>query len=236
MLANYCFAPHPDNPHLLAAETYNEWNRLGYEATQAYKHLQEWIEQQSSKDTPLLFIDRAIQAFFKPRKLGYENTSTLQALIETAQYYWQLGYRLDLKDAVILENFIKLIRQGTVTANPYAPNLPQDSVVLATIVQYRMARRSHRWQFWLDASSDLWLQGGAASLFGAPLFLKGWNGTLWTIENQRDADMQRLQRLLRDLLDRTGDRLYLCHSELSTNGQLQNGVLIPLIEISTTDN
>ncbi|MEI6064853.1 MAG: hypothetical protein WCQ26_09695 [Pseudanabaena sp. ELA748] len=234
MLANYCFVPHPEHPHLLAAETYNQWNRLGYEATQAYKHLQEWIEQQSSSDTPLLFIDRAIQAFFKPRKLGYENTATLQALIETAQYYWQLGYRLDLKDAVILENFIKLIRQGTVTANPYAPNLPEDSVVLATIVQYRMARRSHRWQFWLDASSDLWGQGGAASLFAAPLFLKNWNGEEWTIENQRDADTQRLQRLLRDLLDRTGDRLYLCHSELSTNGQLQNGVLLPLIEISNT--
>jgi hypothetical protein len=234
MLADYCFARHPENPQLLEAETYNQWNRLGYEATQAYEKLRQWIEQQSSKDAPLLFIDRAIQVFFKPRKLSYEHTSILQSLIETAQYYWQLGYRLDLEDAVILENFIQLIRQGTITANPYAPNLPEDSVVLATIIQYRMARRSHRWQFWLDASSDLWLQGGAAALFGAPLFLKSWNGERWTIENQRDADMQRLQKLLRDLLDRTGERLYLCHSELSTNGQLQNGVLIPLIEISTT--
>ncbi len=234
MLADYCFAPHPDKPQLLAKETYNQWNRLGYEATQAYEKLQQWIEKQSPKDAPLLFIDRAIQNFFKPRKLSYENTATLQALIETAQYYWQLGYRLDREEPVILENFIQLIRQGTVTANPYSPNPPQDSVILATIFQYRMARLDHRWQFWLDASSDLWLQGGAASLFGAPMFLKSWNGGLWTVENQRDADMQRLQKLLRDLLDRTGDRLYLCHSELSTNGQLQNGVLLPLIEVSTT--
>jgi len=232
ILADYCFVPHPEKPNLLNAETYSQWNRLGYAATQAYQHLQKWIEQQSPTDTPLLFIDRAIQAFFKPRKLNYENTATLQALIETAQYYWQLGYRLDWESSIILERFIQLIRQNAVTANPYAPDLPEDSIVLATIVQYRMARRSHRWQFWLDASSDLWLQGGAASLFGAPLFLKNWNGDRWTIENQRDADMQRLQRLLRDLLDRTGDRLYLCHSELSTNGQLQNGVLLPLIEIS----
>ncbi|MCY7334528.1 MAG: hypothetical protein LH649_18135 [Pseudanabaena sp. CAN_BIN31] len=236
MLADYCFAPHPDKPQLLAAETYNQWNRLGYEATQAYEKLRQWIEQQSPKIAPLLFIDRAIQNFFKPRKLSYENTATLQALIETAQYYWQLWYRLNRnrEDSVIAEKFIQLIRQGNVTANPYSPNPPQDSVILATIFQYRMARLSHRWQFWLDASSDLWLQGGAASLFGAPMFLKNWNGELWTIENQRDADMQRLQKLLRDLLDRTGDRLYLCHSELSTNGQLQNGVLIPLIEVSTT--
>jgi hypothetical protein len=145
-----------------------------------------------------------------------------------------LGYRLDREDPLILKSFIELIRQGTVTANPYAPNAPQDGVVLATIFQYRMARLSHRWQFWLDASSDLWLQGGAAALFGAPLFLKGWDGSIWTVEHQNDANMQRLQKLIRDLLDRTGDRLYLCHSELSTNGQIQNGILQPLIEISST--
>jgi len=235
MLADYCFAPDLESPQLLAAETYNQWNRLGYEATQAYEQLRQWIEQQSPKDTPLLLIDRAIQAFFKPRKLSYEHTATLQSLIETAQYYWQLGYRLDLEDPIILENFIQLIRQGTVTANPYAPEATQDGVVLATIFQYRMARLSHRWQFWLDASSDLWLQGGAASLFGAPLFLKGWNNEPLTVEHQNEADMQRLQKLLRDLLDRTGDRLFLCHSELSTNGQIQNGVLIPFIEVSNTN-
>ncbi|MBD2187548.1 hypothetical protein [Pseudanabaena mucicola] len=238
MLADYCFVRHPENPQLLEAETYNQWNRLGYEATQAYEQLRQWLKDQSPKDAPLLCIDRAIQHFFKPRKLSYEHTSTLQSLIETAQHYWQLGYRLDphleRDESMILENFIQLIRQGTVAANPYAPNLPEDSVVLATIFQYRMARLSHRWQFWLDASSELWLQGGSAALFAAPLFLKNWHGGLWTIENQRDVDMQRLQRLLRDLLDRTQEQIYLCHSELNTNGQLQNGVLLPLIEISAT--
>ena len=234
ILADYCFVPHPENPHLLAAETYNQWNRLGYEATQSYEKLRHWIEQQTAKDAPLLIVDRAIQTFLKPRKLSYEHTSTLQSLIETAQYYWQLGYRLDQEKSVILENFIQLIRKGTVAANPYSPNLPEDSVVLATIFQYRMARLSHRWLFWLDAISELWLQGGSASLFAAPLFLKGSHGEKWAVEDQRDADMQRLQKLLRDLLARTDERVSLCHSELSTNGQIQNGVLLPLIEISTS--
>lgn len=231
ILADYCFAPHPDKPQLLPTETYNQWNRLGYEANQAYENLRQWIEQQSPTLAPLLFLDRAISNFFRPRKLSYEHTSVLQALIETAQYYWQLNLRLDREDAAILADFIQLIRQGTITSNPYPPNSPQNSVVLATIFQYRMSRLFHPWQFWLDASSELWLQGGAASLFASPLFLKGWNGEKWTAEAQNQADMQRLQRLLRDLLARTGDRLYLCHSELSTNGQIQNGVLLPLIEI-----
>ena len=233
LLADHCFVPHPEHPHLLAAETYSQWNRLGYAATQSYEQIREWIEKQSSRDNPLLFIDRAIQAFFQSRKLAYEYTVTLRELSETAQYYWQLCYRLDQKDPIILERFIQLIRQGTVTANPYYSMPPEDSVVLATIFQYRMARFTHRWQFWLDASSDLWLQGGSASLYGAPLFLKNWNGELWTTEQENTANLQRLQRLIGDLLDRTGDRLYLCHSELSTNGQLQNGILLPLIEVAS---
>ena len=232
MLADHCFAPHPEMPQLLPADTFAQWNRLGYRATKAYEQLRQWRSEQSPQQTtPLLFLDRAIQKFFKPRKLNYEQTATLQKLIETAQHHWQLGQRLGDQEPVILEKFIQLIRQGIATADPYAPNLPDDGIVLATIFQYRSARRSHRWQFWLDASSELWLQGGAAALFAAPIFLKGWHGEQWTMTDQQNTDMQRLQRLIADLLDRAGDRLYLCHSEFSTNGQTQNGILLPLIEV-----
>jgi hypothetical protein len=232
MLADSCFAPHPEMPQLLAADTFAQWNRLGYRATKAYEQLRQWRSEQSPQQTtPLLFLDRAIQKFFKPRKLNYEQTATLQKLIETAQHHWQLGQRLGDQEPVILEKFIQLIRQGIATADPYAPNLPDDGIILATIFQYRSARRSHRWQFWLDASSELWLQGGAAALFAAPIFLKGWHGEQWTMTDQQNTDMQRLQRLIADLLDRAGDRLYLCHSEFSTNGQTQNGILLPLIEV-----
>ncbi|MDX2256896.1 MAG: hypothetical protein NW214_15395 [Pseudanabaenaceae cyanobacterium bins.39] len=233
MLADYCFAPHPDHPKLLPSDTYPQWPRLGYLVTKTYENLLDWLSQQSLKDAPLLFIDRAIQAFFKPRKLNYENIATLQSLIETAQYHWQLGYRLNHQEPVILQEFIEFIRRGVVTANPYPTNLPEDSVTLATIYQYRMARRSHRWQFWLDASSELWLQGGRAALFASPLFLKSWQQQPWTLEDQNELDLSRLRRLIADLLDRTSDRLYLCHSEFSTDGLTQNGILLPLLDFAT---
>jgi hypothetical protein len=236
LLADRCFLPHPIHPQLLPSDTYGEWNRFGYEASLEYKQLCEWIERQSKKDAPLLLLDRAIQQFLHPQNLTYDRLSTLQELIETAQYYWQIGLRLQWQDQKILEGFIQLIRQGTVTANPFAPKAPTDSVVLATIYQYRMARFSHRWQFWLDAGSALWTQGGAAALFGAPLFLHDWSGKVWTIQDQEAADRQRLQRLLRDLSDRALERVYLCYSELGTNGQLQNGPLQVLTDIATTLN
>ncbi|CAN1209981.1 hypothetical protein TUMEXPCC7403_07270 [Tumidithrix helvetica PCC 7403] len=233
LLADRCFLPHPIQPQLLPSDTFSEWNRFGYEATQAYEQIRQWIERQPHNLAPLLLLDRAIQQFLQPRNLSYDRLSTLQELIETAQYYWEIGLRLQWQDRKILEGFIQLIRQGTVTANPFAPNAPNDSVVLATIYQYRMARLSHRWQFWLDAGSSLWTQGGAAALFGAPLFLHDWSGEVWTIQDREAADRERLKRLLRDLCDRATERIYLCYSELSTNGQIQTGPLQVLADIAT---
>lgn len=43
-------------------------------------------------------------------------------------------------------------------------------------------------------------------------------------------DDHRLTRILTDLLGRTGDRIYLCHSDLSIDGREQNGPLQPLAE------
>ncbi len=135
-----------------------------------------------------------------------------------------------------IAQFILLLRRGTVTANPYpvsrfAP-APTGAVTLATIFQYRASRRFHRWHFWLDAGSSLWLSGGAATLFGANLFLKEWSGRPWMEEDKINADEQRLQRILRDLLGRVGDRVYLCHSDLAVNGTEQAGPLLTLVHAS----
>jgi len=44
---------------------------------------------------------------------------------------------------------------------------------------------------------------------------------------------ERLVRTLKDLLGRTGERIYLCHSELGISGQEQVGPLLALINTLT---
>ncbi|MER3589997.1 MAG: hypothetical protein C4322_21130, partial [Mastigocladus sp. ERB_26_1] len=131
-----------------------------------------------------------------------------------------------------IAEFVQLLQRGTITANPY-PMRPMGAaakaVTLATIFQYRSSRRSHRWHFWLDASSPLWAKGGAATLFGAPLFLRERLGEPWTAEDEQLAEEQRLRRILADLLSRVSQRVYLCHSDLAVNGQEQLGPLLPLV-------
>ncbi|PSB28166.1 hypothetical protein [Stenomitos frigidus] len=244
LLADYCFVPHPDRPRLLPATTFPRWDRLGYQASNAYQAIVQWIEaQQGQLEQRLIpnavsLLDRAIQHFlFGGGSLPFEQLSALRQLIEAAQHYWEVDGRLrrsqrfDAPAYMTVSRFIQLLQSGTVTANPYpvrpiGPN--SNAVLLANVFQYRSSRRAHRWQFWMDAGSPRWLSG-VDSLFGAPLFLQGWSGRAWTAADMMDANERRLRRILLDLLGRTEERVYLCHSDLATNGQEQTGVLLSLV-------
>ena len=258
LIADYCFQPHPDNPNLLTVDTFERWDRLGYAATTAYGKILKWLEQERSNyekrliPTPVSFLYSAIEYFMSDVGYSnYEQLATLRQLLETAQHYWEIDTRLNQyafsknlvddrgreglekqdKTQTIAE-FITLLRQGTVTASPY-PIRPigplANAVTLATIFQYRSLRHSHRWHFWLDAGSPLWVKGGAATLYGSMFFLQDRFAQPWSAEDETLAEDERLQRIIDDLLARVSDKIYLCHSELAVNGQEQLGSLLPLV-------
>jgi hypothetical protein len=252
LLADACFAPHPDSPALLPSRTFPRWDRLGYQASATYEQLLAWLTQQQTQlaqhliSSPVILLDRAIQRFFLGGShLPSDQLTSLRSLMETAQHYWTVEARLrqtgwsELHPSSPVQRFIQLLRNGTVTADPY-PVRPigtaANAVTLATLFQYRSSRRSHAWQFWFDAGSPNWLMGGEA-LFAAPLFLRAFladglplpPGKTWTLEDQQDMNEQRLQRQLLDLMGRVSDRIVLCHSDLSTQGQEQLGSLLTLV-------
>lgn len=227
LIADRCFIPSLSQPQLLDLDVFQDWQRLGYQATQAYVQFRSWINQ--SHTSPLVTLEQAINRFLLPTNPSYAMLRTLSELLETAQHYWQLGDRLGWSLPETLERFIRLIWEGTVTANPYAPNFPTNAVTVATIYQYRMARTKHKWQFWLDAGSSLWLEAGASSLAGASLFKRDWQGEKLDQQMMQIQNSQRLQHLAKDLIRRAGERVYLCFSELGIDGEQQEGVLLSLL-------
>lgn len=247
LIVDHCFEPHPDSPRLLPLTTFPRWDRLGYQGATTYQAIVQWLESQILQQeqrlipSPVSLLDRAIQRFlWNGSYLPYDQLAALRELLETAQHYWEVDTRLRQSQQLELSlhetvgHFIQLLRSGTITANPY-PVRPlgavHQTVTLATVFQYRSSRRTHRWQFWLDAGSPRWLSGVDA-LLGAPLFLQDWSGQPWTAEDAMNANEQRLRRILLDLLGRTTERIYLCHSDLATNGQEQTGPLLSFVNAS----
>jgi hypothetical protein len=246
LLADYCFAPHPDRPRLLPPTTFPRWDRLGYQASEAYQGIAQWLTKQQEQleqrliPNPVTLCDRAIQHFLlQGGTLPYNQLAAIRQFLEVAQQYWGVQQRLwqqrgEVPPSIVVSRFIQLLRTGAITANPY-PVRPLgaegNAVTLATVFQYRSNRGAHRWQFWLDAASSRWLSGVDA-LFAAPLFLQDWSGQMWTGADALAANEQRLRRIILDLLARAEERVYLCHSELATNGQEQTGILLPLVNVA----
>ena len=221
---------------------------MGHQAVSAYQKITAWIEehkqrqQQQSFLTPTILLSEAIAYFLTSSSLTSDRLAILRELMETAQHFWEVDRRLRANEpsfqtqTATVAQFIQLLRRGTITANPrplrqFSPQ--PDAITLATVFQYRSLRSSHRWQFWLDASSPLWSQGGAATLFAAPLFLRQWNGKTWMPENEYEQDRERLERILRDVMARATDKIFLCHSDLGVNGTEQAGALLPLVHAAT---
>ncbi|NCJ07913.1 recombinase family protein [Synechococcales cyanobacterium C] len=241
LLADHCFRPHPEHPELLPITAFPRWDRLGYGVATAYDKLRDWVTQQRSALTPASYLtlspvfvlDRAIQHFCAPVWLSDDQLAALRELIETAQHFWVVQDRLgstNLGESV--GQLIQLLRQGTLTANPFplqSSSTPHPAVMIATTFQYRTARLNHRWHFWLDVGSPLWQGGGAVELWGAPLLMQQ-AGQPQTASLILERDQAQLQRLIHDLLRRVQERAYLCHSTLSVGGQEQVGPLLPLLD------
>ena len=248
LIADRCYIVDAKNPRLASVEIFSRWDRLGHQAVSAYQKITAWIEehkqrqQQQSFLTPTILLSEAIAYFLTSSSLTSDRLAILRELMETAQHFWEVDRRLRANEpsfqtqTATVAQFIQLLRRGTITANPrplrqFSPQ--PDAITLATVFQYRSLRSSHRWQFWLDASSPLWSQGGAATLFAAPLFLRQWNGKTWMPENEYEQDRERLERILRDVMARATDKIFLCHSDLGVNGTEQAGALLPLVHAAT---
>jgi hypothetical protein len=246
LLADYCYHFDLELPRLAPVETFKRWDRLGYRAVQAYNYICQWIEKikaeylQQAVVSPIIIIDCAIKEFFgEGSQLDYTYLSNLRELRETAQHFWEVEARLAENETIssqpteAIAEFIKLLRRGTISANPYPVKIfdlsqKQDAVMLANVFQYRSLRHHHRWQFWLDTGSHLWGKRGASELFAAPLFLREYREETRSL-TEIQSEEALLQRIIADLLARATEKVYLCHSELGINGAEETGPLSILV-------
>lgn len=167
------------------------------------------------------------------RPLRIDHLTTRRQLMETAQHYWDVDTHLRKAELHrtanqdVLATFIEMLQRGTITANALTTGSQsgRPTLILANTFQYLNARLSHPWQFWLDAGSQLWQYSGAIALWSSSRFL---HQVMPEEATQRLE--QRFQNTLLDVLGRAESRIYLCHSELTVNGQFQTGPLMPWIE------
>ena len=130
LIADYCYHVDAEHPYLAAAETFNRWDRLGHQATAAYKAIADWVQTAKSKQqnqiyTPTILLSEAAKYFLNNGVgLTSDKLAVLRELIETAQHFWEVDRRIRQNEprfqtqAATVAQFITLLRRGTITANP----------------------------------------------------------------------------------------------------------------------
>ncbi|WP_017324235.1 hypothetical protein [Synechococcus sp. PCC 7336] len=239
LLSDSCFVPQRDRPSLLPSSNDPRRDRLGARASNAYDSLAQWVtrEQRSELRSLPEFLEGAMRQFWLEQNLTLTQVTAYRALLDAAQRYEAVAQRLGQAQPSLAQSFYELLAAGTVTAKPNLADLDRRGLVLGTIYQYRMTRQSHRWQFWLDAGSSLW--NSAYSSFGSfqiknpYLFLQDWSGEVWSPDRTQVVLDEQLRRTLSDLLHRCGDRVILCHSDLSIAGGELTGPLLPIVDRAT---
>ena len=251
LLADYCYYPDLKSPTLLAVENFTRWDRLNISSLEAYNYLRNWIENKKiaikmGQNNLLLVVDDIINTFFSDlNSLNYTQVSNLRAFTETVEHLWQVQQQLGNHNMQnIVAQLISLLRKGTITSNPlpiadslsltttpetemtiaHVPNY----VTISNIYQYRTAHLQHHWHFWLDAGSRFWSQ--SSSLLASEIFLQSWQPHQSILDIERKSDHELLDRVINDLLARVTGKVFLCHSNLTTNGGEQTGELLPLVE------
>jgi hypothetical protein len=251
LLADYCYYPDLKSPTLLTVEKFSRWDRLNISSLEAYNYLKDWIEDHKmsikmGNNNFLVVVDNILASFFANlNSLNYTQVSNLRAFTETVEHFWQVQQKLENHNIHnIVSQLISLLSKGTITANPLpvAESLSFSAtsgtemtftdnpnyVTIANIYQYRTAHLQHHWHFWLDAGSRFWSQ--SSSLFASDIFLQAWQPNQSILGREKELDHDLLQRIINDLLARVTGKVFLCHSNLTTNGSEQTGQLLPLLE------
>ncbi|AFZ52340.1 hypothetical protein [Cyanobacterium aponinum] len=248
LLVDSCYVPDVNNPFLLDYTNFSRWDRLSYQSRESYQEILALIENIKAEISEgnnhlIAIIDKIIQLFFPNlNELQYNQITNLKEFIETAQHFWEIQYKLgNLTINEIVSQFLTLIRKGTITANPlleYNQNNSDDSednfssleggLLISTIYQYRSHRCRHRWQFWMDTGSRFWSQG--LGLFAYEAFLQPIEKNAQTMP--RESEDILIRRIVKDLLARAEEKIFLCHSDLSVTGNEQIGKLSPLLALT----
>lgn len=245
LLIDSCYRPDIESPSLLDYKNFPRWDRLTYQSRDSYQSIISWIENLKQEihqgDNNLaVVIDKIIQQFFPHTShLQYNQIANIKEFRETAQHFWEIQTKLNnINTSQIVTQFLELLRKGTITGNPlleYNQNnsddqendspLPETGILISTIYQYRSQRCHHRWQFWLDTGSLFWSQN--PNLFAYEVFLH-------SIDSQNlNSENPLITRIIKDLLARVQEQIFLCHSSVSITGNEQRSKLSLLLNLKS---
>ncbi|MBM7855095.1 hypothetical protein JOC37_001480 [Desulfohalotomaculum tongense] len=235
----------PVRASLLAEETFkndlklpdldelNLREQVGYRYAEHYQELRQWVERrrQDKPDLELLF-QQAFAELLSPLLPGEEDLLACRQMIDSAV---KLRRVLSCyNDAPLGHNFIDMIQKGTLAAEVlYRPPAHRNKVILTSPLNFILNPYIERvkYQFWLDIGGNQWMRGMAKELANPWVLSRRWTGhQVWDDGVDQNIRRQKLGILVRALLGKCSEGIFVAYSEINSQGWEQNGLLVDVFD------
>ncbi|OPJ56805.1 UvrD-helicase domain-containing protein [Alkalithermobacter paradoxus] len=205
-------------------------NRVGNEYLQKYEYIRNWVDNYKSKEA--LDIDEFFRKVYLEILItlpaGKENINACKDIIDSATNFIDIISKFKAIENPNRE-FIRFIKSGAKSNESiYAieERMMDSFVTLATPSTYLASANYSKVHIWADLGSDLWSPRNITELENPYVLTRTWDINNVYTEDIEDRNRRNyLNIIIRSLIKRCSERLYLFDSIYSANGHEQSGML-----------
>lgn len=202
--------------------------RVGFERSEAYEYLRNWVHEARSKEWGTDEFAQAVVAEVMAPLVGDltpEKLHACQQLLISAHRFRQAMERFG--ETAYGNEYIKMLTEGTVAAEPLEAYDPaKDAVTLATPFAYLTSRLTSQYQIWADISSDGWYPSDVKELANPHVLSRRWEeGAQWSDRLNKKQRQANAARTVQALVRRCRGRIVLAECSLTAWGMEQEGGL-----------
>ncbi|RJP46889.1 MAG: hypothetical protein C4583_18080 [Anaerolineaceae bacterium] len=210
--------------------------RVTYALGERYTSLRNWLMFYREGDPLPLdhFLRKLFGEILSQPDFGFHNNldavKVAASLIESVQKF---RFALDLTGLGDLlglgREYLAMLQDGVIAAQYLESwkSESDDAVLIAPAHTFLMMNRPVTVQFWLDPGSNGWVERLAQPLTQPYVLSRGWDpARTWTDADEVQAETESLARLVRGLLSRCREKVYLAIADLGETGFEQRGTLL----------
>jgi len=209
--------------------------RITFAFGEKLEQIRAWLQAYAGKDAlPLdIFLSRLFGELLSQKGFGffdrYEAGAHIAQLINAVKSFRQfLSVVFGLDEISTGIEFIRTVEAGLLpSAFLNRDEAPRDAVLIAPAHAFLMENRAVACQFWLDIGSLGWWERLNQPLTNPYILRRDWQpGTVWSYNQDFNANQEHMQRLVSGLLQRCEKHLYVYSVQTNERGSEQRGPLL----------
>jgi hypothetical protein len=214
--------------------------RITYLLGEKYEHLREWLSAYILEPPEELdvFISRIFGEVLSQKGFGFHSDmeaawviSRLEESIHKFNLLLGFSENADKKDSG--KEYLLTMEQGLLPSLSSPSEMPAENAVqLMPAYSWLMKNHSVRFQFWLGIGSGGWSERINQPLTHPFILSRQWQADrIWTDADEMANNQQTLTRLVRGLLHRCTEKVFLYSIQVNEQGMEESGGLVKALQI-----